>query len=97
LSRTLKDIDLLLAIQQTQALIHAATNVLLRSIGSELAGLQATFDAQHHLVGILRILGEVLVQQVERIVLRCAVQLAAVPKVCAQLQRRVKGLKALLQ
>lgn len=96
LTSTFKDVKLLLAIQDTQRLIHATTDVLLRAIGDELSLLQATFDAENNLLSILGVLGEVLVQQMKGVELRGAVQLATVPEVGTQLESRVKGLKACL-
>jgi hypothetical protein len=85
LPSTLKNIEFLLAIQQAQTLVHAAADICFRAIRDQHAGLQATFDAENDLVGILGVLGEILVQQVQRVVLWCAVQLTTVPEVGPEL------------
>lgn len=94
LARTLEDIHLLLSIQQMESIVHAASDALFRSIRDELANLEPTFDAENNLVRILRVLGEVLVQEVQGVVFGLAVQLAAVPEVGTQLQRLVQRFKA---
>lgn len=81
LARTLEDIDLLLSIQNLQAFVHTATDVLLRAVWDQLARFQSTLDAENHLLGILGVLGEVLVQQVQGVVVWCAVEFATIPEV----------------
>lgn len=94
LACTLEDIDFLRPVQQTHTVVHTATNVLLRPIRHKLANLQPALNAEDHLVRVLGVLSEVLVQQVQRVVVRCAVQFATVPEVGAQLEGLVQGFKA---
>lgn len=94
MSRAFENVELLLAIKQTQTFVHATTDVLFRAIRDKLTLLQATLDTENNLVCVLRVLGEVLVEQVQRVVLRSAVQLATVPEVGTQFQGSVKCLKA---
>lgn len=94
LSGALEDIDALLPVQDSQTLVHAAADVGFRSIWREFATLQTSLDAQDHLICLLRVLGEVAVEQVRGVALRRAVQLAAVPEVGAQLERGVQALEA---
>lgn len=94
MSRAFKNVKLLLAIKQTQTFVHATTDVLLRAIHGKLTLFQATLDTENDLVCVLGILVEVLVEQVQGVVLRSAVQLASVPEVGTQFQGSVKCLKA---
>jgi hypothetical protein len=73
LSRTFENIKFLLAIEQTQTFVHATTDVLFRAIRGKLALLQATFDTKNDLVCVPGVLGEVLVEEMQRVVLRSAI------------------------
>lgn len=94
MSRAFENVKLLLAIKQTQTLVHATTDILFRAIRGKLALLQATLDTENDLVCILGVLGEVLVEQVQRVVICSAVQLAGVPEVGTQFQGSVECLEA---
>jgi len=96
LPRALEDVDALGAAQHAQALVDAAADVGLGAVGRELAALEAALDAEHHLVRPVGVPREVVVQQVHRVALGRAVQLARVPEVGAQRERRVEALEARL-
>lgn len=91
LSGAFEDIDALLSVQDSQTLVYASSDVLLRAIWYQGTALQTTLDAQNHFVCVFGILGEVSVEKMQRVALGSTVQLPAVPEVGTELQRRVQG------
>lgn len=97
LASDFEDIHLFLSIQHAQSLIDGAADVLLRPIWLEKAALQPTLDTKDNLLGILGVLGEVLVEQMQGVVLWGTVQLATIEEVGAQLDGLVESLEGLLK
>ena len=93
---TLKQIQLLLPIQHPQRLLHRPLNPRLTPIRGQLARHTPALDGQHHFLRVFRVLGEVLIEQVQRVALGCAVDFAAVPGIGAQGERGAHCLEGLL-
>ena len=92
----LEDINLLTAVELLQARVDGAADLLGRAAGGHARGPAGALDAEHDLVGILGVLGKVLLEQDERVVLGRAVELAGVPEVAPALEGRLHCLEGLL-
>lgn len=75
----LEDVETLAPAQLRQDVVDAPPDALGRPVWA--CGTGGALDAEHHLVRVLRVLGEVALEQNERVVRRRAVDLAAVPEV----------------
>jgi hypothetical protein len=72
--RALEDVDLFGPVQDAQRLFDVLADVLGRGIGGTRLEVEGALDAEHHLVGILGVLGEVRLEQVQRVVVGRAVE-----------------------
>ena len=75
--------NLALSSQHSHAVLHAGLHALRRPVGCERGELDAALDVENELVGILRVLLEVLVEEGQGVVVGRPVELAAVEVVAA--------------
>jgi hypothetical protein len=94
LSGTFEEVDRLGAPERLQAVVDAATDVGLGTVGLQFTDFESTLDAEDDFVGLLWVLGEVFAEQMAGVVVRSAVKLSAVPAVGAEFEGGVQSLKA---
>jgi len=75
--------NLALPAKHAHAVVHAGLHALGRPVGCEGGELDAAFDVEHELVGILGVLLEVFVEEGQGVVVGRPVKLAAVKVVTA--------------
>lgn len=86
----LKDIDLFLSIQQFQRILDTIFHILSRTVNLML-GVQAGFYAEDNFIGILWVFVEVGGEELERVVVWHAVEVAAVPEIAAGAEGSLHG------
>lgn len=69
----LEQVKRLFAVQHPQTFIYASSNVLLATVWHHSTFNKTAFDGKHNLLGIFGIFREVLIEEMERIALWCAV------------------------
>ena len=97
--RGLEHVDALCALQDVQAIVDAAANTLGRAVRArrgEARVREAALDGEDDAGGVLGVLGEVSLDDMEGVVLGGAVELAAVPDVRAGLESGLHALNGVL-